>query len=102
MSGLIYTLLVYLKVFFEKVNFEKKSSDDKKSMQNYPVFRELNVSLTSLYVNLNQHYDNKLEHNCSAVSLTLCMLGSFAYLFLSSAEILQSSLFQKILSGLPS
>ena len=35
------TLMVFLKEFFEKLNFEKQSADDKTSMKNYPVCKDL-------------------------------------------------------------
>ena len=38
----IGTLMVFLKEFFEKLIL-KKSADDKKSLQNYPVCKELNL-----------------------------------------------------------
>ena len=37
------TLIVFLKEFFENVNFEKRSSDNNKSMKNYPTCKELRV-----------------------------------------------------------
>ena len=37
--------MLFLKEFFETVDFEKKSADDKKNMQNYPVGKELHVTV---------------------------------------------------------
>ena len=45
--------MVFLQDFFEKVNFKKKSTDDKKSMQNYPACKELN--------RLTSRWDGKAE-----------------------------------------
>ena len=36
--------MVFLKEFFEKFDFEIKTADDKESMQNYPVGKELHTS----------------------------------------------------------
>ena len=42
-SKLFDTLMVFLEEFFEKADFEKKLANGKKSMQNYPVGKELTV-----------------------------------------------------------
>ena len=48
-SKMFDTLMVYLKEFFEKVDLEKISKQQK-SMQNYPVGKELKFSILSVPV----------------------------------------------------
>ena len=81
---------MFLKDCFEKIDFEKKSADDNKSVKNYPACKELKGISSG-----KPHYKWVDEES----SFVYCMLGNFACFFLSSADIFQNKLFQKVLLG---
>ena len=45
---LVDTLIVFLKEVFEKVNFVEKSTDDNKSMKNYPACKKSKSEVSCL------------------------------------------------------